>query len=211
MTATPGPGVGQSQSAAVIQDIGKFGKLSYAYAPTTTDKSTTVLSTGTGSSEAFTETNEKSAYEIGFVGNLGVQGLTVDYFTSKQEKLVGKNVKAEGQNIGVRYNTGALTIGAARKKWNDDADSIKVETTEKNYGLAYAVNKDVTLGLLHATAENNVASGTAGIVTQKLTAVQMGYNLGPVALTVGVARNTDLNGVNGQDSDMIMTRLIGAF
>jgi hypothetical protein len=211
MSATPGPGVGQSQTVAVIQDIGKFGKLSYNYAPTTTDKSTTVLSTGSGSSENFTETNEKSAYEIGFVGNLGVQGLTVDYFTSKQNKLATEAVKAEGQNIGVRYNTGALTLGAARKVWNDNASATKIETTEKNYGIAYAVNNNVTLGLLHSTAENNVAGTTSGVETQKLTAVQMGYNLGPVALTVGVARNTDLNGVNGQDSDMIMTRLIGAF
>jgi hypothetical protein len=207
MSATPGPGVGQSQSIAVIQDIGKFGKLAYNYAPTTTDKATATVVTGSGSSEAFTETNEKSAYEISFVGNLGVQGLTVDYFTSKQNSMVGQAVKAEGQNIGVRYNTGALTLGVARKIWNDDAQTTKVETTEKNYGIAYAVNNNVTLGLLHATAETT----TAATETQKLTAIQLGYNLGPVALTVGVARNTDLNGVNGQDSDMIMTRLVGAF
>lgn len=211
MSATPGPGVGQSQSIAVIQDIGKFGKLAYNYAPTITDKSSTTTTSGAGSSEAYTETNEKSAYEISFVGDLGVSGLTVDYFTSKQKQMVGQAIKAEGENIGIRYNTGALTLGVARKIWNDDATTTKVETTEKNYGIAYAVNKELTLGLLHATAKNNVASGTAGVETQKLTAIQMGYNLGPVALTVGVARNTDLNGVNGQDSDMIMTRLIGAF
>jgi len=211
MSATPGPGVGQSQSIAVIQDIGKFGKLAYNYAPTITDKSSTTTTSGAGSSEAYTETNEKSAYEISFVGDLGVSGLTVDYFTSKQKQMVGQAIKAEGENIGIRYNTGALTLGVARKIWNDDATTTKVETTEKNYGIAYAVNKELTLGLLHATAKNNVASGTAGVATQKLTAIQMGYNLGPVALTVGVARNTDLNGVNGQDSDMIMTRLIGAF
>lgn len=207
MNATPGPGVGQSQSIAIIQDIGKFGKLAYAYAPTATDKSSTTTTSGAGSSEAFTETNEKSAYEISFVGDLGVSGLTVDYFTSKQKQMVGQAIKAEGENIGIRYNTGALTLGVARKIWNDDATTTKVETTEKNYGIAYAVNKDVTFGLLHATAKLN----TAGTETQKLTAIQMGYNLGPVALTVGVARNTDLNGTNGQDSDMIMTRLIGAF
>ncbi len=211
MTATPGPGVGQSQSVAVIQDIGKFGKLSYAYAPTATDKSTTTLTTGSGSSEGLSETNEKSAYEVGFVGDLGVKGLTVDYFTSKQKVMSGEAVKAEGQNIGIRYNTGALTFGAARKVWNDNAVATKVETTEKNYGIAYAVDKNITLGLLHSTADNNVASGTSGIQTQKLTAVQLGYNLGPVALTVGVAKNSDLNGVSGQDSDMIMTRLVGAF
>ncbi len=209
MSATPGPGVGQSQSVAVIQDIGKFGKLAYNYAPTTTVR-TDGSTTGSGSSETFTETNEKSAYEISFVGNLGVQGLTVDYFTSKQNQMSGVAVKSEGQNIGVRYNTGALTLGVARKVWNDDG-ATKIETTEKNYGLAYAVNKDLTLGLLHSTADNNIAGTTSGVETQKLTAIQLGYNLGPVALTVGVARNTDLNGVNGQDSDMIMTRLVGAF
>ena len=207
MNATPGPGVGQSQSIAVIQDIGKFGKLAYNYAPTLTDKSTTTVTSGAGSSEAFTETNEKSAYEISFVGNLGVQGLTVDYFTSKQKQMSGVAIQAEGENIGVRYNTGALTFGVARKVWNDDSASPKVEITEKNYGIAYAVNNNVTLGLLHATAETT----TANTETQKLTAIQLGYNLGPVALTVGVARNSDIAGTNGADSDMIMTRLTGAF
>ena len=207
MNATPGPGVGQSQSIAVIQDIGKFGKLAYNYAPTLTDKSATTTTSGAGSSEAFTETNEKSAYEISFVGNLGVQGLTVDYFTSKQKQMSGVAIQAEGENIGVRYNTGALTFGVARKVWNDDSASPKVEITEKNYGIAYAVNNNVTLGLLHATAETT----TANTETQKLTAIQLGYNLGPVALTVGVARNTDIAGTNGADSDMIMTRLTGAF
>jgi hypothetical protein len=204
MSATPGPGVGQSQSVAIIQDIGKFGKLAYNYAPTTTVR-TDGSTTGSGSSETFTETTEEGAYEISFVGNLGVQGLTVDYFTSKQEKMA-EAIKSEGEMIGIRYNTGAITVGAARKIWNDNAATL-IETTEKNYGLAYAVNNNLTLGLLHSTAKLN----TANTETQKLTAIQMGYNLGPVALTVGVARNTDLNGVNGQDSDMIMTRLIGAF
>jgi hypothetical protein len=207
MNATPGPGVGQSQSVAIIQDIGKFGKLAYNYAPTTTDKSSTTTTSGAGSSEAFAESNEKSAYEISFVGNLGVQGLTVDYFTSKQKQMSGSAIKAEGENIGLRYNTGAVTLGVARKIWNDDHASTKTEITEKNYGVAYAVNKDVTLGLLHATAEQN----TSANAKQKLTAIQLGYNLGPVALTVGVAKNSDIGGVNGADSDMIMTRLTGAF
>jgi len=206
LNATPGPGVGQSQSVAVIQDIGKFGKIAYNYAPTLTDKGSSTTTSGAGSSEAFTETNEKSAYELSFVGDLGVSGLTVDYFTSKQKQMSGVAVKAEGENMGVRYNTGALTFGVAKKQWNDDG-STKVEITEKNYGLAYAVDKNITLGLLHATGETS----TAATSKQKLTAVQVGYNLGPVALTVGVARNTDIAGTAGADSDMIMTRLTGAF
>jgi hypothetical protein len=207
MNATPGPGVGQSQSIAILQDVGTFGKLSYAYAPTVGDKvsdSTKQNATGQGSSEALSESNEESAYEVGFVGSLGVKGLTVEGFKSKQEKMAAA-VKAEGENVGLRYSTGPVTLGVAQKKFNDD-DATKIETKEKNYGLAYAVNKDVTVGILHATAEK-----TGQAVKQKLTAIQLGYNLGPVALTVGVAKNDDLNGVAGQDSDMIMTRLVGAF
>jgi hypothetical protein len=130
----------------------------------------------------------------------------LSYFTSKQKQMSGVAVKAEGENMGVRYNTGALTFGVAKKQWNDDG-STKVEITEKNYAIAYAVDKNVTLGLLHATGETS----TAATSKQKLTAVQVGYNLGPVALTVGVARNTDIAGTAGADSDMIMTRLTGAF
>jgi hypothetical protein len=204
MSATPGPGVGQSQSIAILQDVGTFGKLSYAYAPTLTDKVTGTTTTGQSDSEALTETNEESAYEVGFVGSLGVKGLTVEGFKSKQEKMA-EAVKAEGENIGVRYSTGPVTLGVAQKKWNDNA-STKSETKEKNYGLSYAVSKDVTVGILHATAERTAATNK-----QKLTAIQLGYNLGPVALTVGVAKNDDIGGTAGADSDVIMTRLVGAF
>ena len=207
MSATPGPGVGQSQSIAILQDVGKLGKLSYAYAPTVGNQvadSTKQDATGQGSSEALTESNEESAYEVGFVGSLGVTGLTVDAFKSKQ-KAIGTKVKMEGENLGLRYSTGPVTLGVAQKKWNDD-DTTKLEIKEKNYGLSYAVSKDVTVGILHATAEKTAATNK-----QKLTAIQLGYNLGPVALTVGVAKNDDIGGVNGADSDMIMTRLIGAF
>jgi hypothetical protein len=208
LNATPGPAVGQSQSIAILQDVAKFGKLSYAYAPSLTDKTTETgtLATGQSSSEALTETTEESAYEVGFVGSLGVTGLTVEGFKSKQEKMGTNNVKAEGENIGLRYSTGPVTLGVAQKKWNNEAADTKLETKEKNYGLSYAVSKDVTVGILHATGELTNATNK-----QKLTAIQLGYNLGPVALTVGVAKNDDIGGVAGADSDMIMTRLVGAF
>jgi len=99
LSATPGPGVGQSQSIALLQDVGKFGKFSYAYAPSLTDKAAEsgILVTGQSNSEAATEGTEESAYEVGFVGSLGVTGLTVDAFKSKQEKMGTNSVKAEGE------------------------------------------------------------------------------------------------------------------
>jgi hypothetical protein len=206
---TAGPGVGQSQSIALLQKLGDIGTFSYNYAPTLTDKSSTTSTTGAGSSENLAETLEKSGYEVGFTGSLGVKGLDVAYFQSKQEKLTGEAVEAEGQYMGARYNMGAITAGVAQKKYNDNAATTKIEVKEKHYGVSYAVNKDVSAMVLHATAE---ASDTATRPNkQKVTSLQLGYNLGPVGLTVGVAKNTDIGGIAGQDSDMFFTRLIGAF
>ena len=208
---TAGPGVGASQSVAVLQKLGNIGTFSYNYAPTLTDQSATTTTTGAGSSETFSENNEKSAYEIGFTGSLGVAGLDVAAFKSKQKQKTGNLVQAEGEYLGLRYNMGNVTAGVARKVYNDDADTVanKSERTEKHYGLAYAVDKNFSVQILHATAENSLK--TTSVVDQKTTGISIGYNLGPVALVAGVAQNEDIGGVRGQDSDVFYTRLIGAF
>jgi len=41
--------------------------------------------------------------------------------------------------------------------------------------------------------------------------IQVGYNLGPVALVAAFAKNEDIGGVAGNDSDVFMTRLLTAF
>ena len=208
---TAGPGVGASQSVAVLQKIGNIGTFSYNYAPTLTDQAATPTTTGAASSETFAETNEKSAYEIGFTGSLGVAGLDVAAFKSKQKQKTGNLVQAEGEYLGLRYNMGQVTAGVARKVYNDDVAAVadKSERTEKHYGLAYAVNKDFSVQILHATAENSLK--TTSVVDQKTTGISIGYNLGPVALVAGVAQNDNIGGVRGQDSDVFYTRLIGAF
>ena len=208
---TAGPGVGASQSVAVLQKVGNIGTFSYNYAPTMTDKASTPTTTGAGSSETFTETNEESGYEVGFTGSLGVAGLDVAGFKSKQKQIAGALVKAEGEYIGVRYNMGNITAGVARKVYNDDAATVaaKQEITEKHYGLAYAVNKDFSVQILHATGENSLK--TTAVTDQKTTGISIGYNLGPVALVAGIAQNENIGGVSGQDSDVFYTKLTGAF
>jgi len=47
--------------------------------------------------------------------------------------------------------------------------------------------------------------------TQKLKAINIGYNLGPVALAAAYAKNDDAQGATGADDKQFMLRLIGAF
>jgi hypothetical protein len=80
------------------------------------------------------------------------------------------------------------------------------EHKEKHYGAAYAVNQQMTVGLLYAKAE---VAGSS--VETKLKGINIGYNLGPVNATVGYAQTSDVNGTAGNDVNVGMIRLIGAF
>ena len=123
---TAGVGTGASQSVAILQKVGNFGTVSYNYAPTTTNQVTTTTTSGVGNSESFTETDEESSYEVGFTGSLGVAGLDVAAFKSKQKQKTGNLVQAEGEYIGLRYNMGNVTAGVARKVYNELTQLTKI-------------------------------------------------------------------------------------
>ena len=208
---TGGPGVGASQSIAIIQDVGTFGKFSYAYAPTLTDSSTTTITTGAGGDASLAESDEESAYEVGFVGDLGVKGLNIAMFKSEQKAKPGQPVKSEGQYLGASYTTGAITAGVTRREYFNDetTTAAKKELKETHYGLTYAVNPAVSVNAVYGKVD--ASDKAARPNDQKIKMVQVGYNLGPVALVVAVAKNEDIGGVAGNDSDVIMTRLLTAF
>ena len=200
-TQNPGPAVGQQYSMAIIQNT-PVGNFIYNYAPS--------AGATAAASENAAENDNESGYEYGFDGNLGINGLHAYYLKSEEKTQVGKTVKAEALNWGAKYNMGQVTVGYTQKEYNV-ASSSKNEITEKHYGAAYAVNNNLSIGLLYAKADSSGAGAVNGSVTEKTKAIQVGYNLGPVSLTAAAAKNSDTGGVAGQDQDVVMLRLIGAF
>ena len=216
-----GPAVSQQYGIALLQNT-PVGRFSYNYVPNNAAPAAGTVSatsgtgvvlvnaneTGTASSEAVNP-NTTSAYEYGFVGNLTVNGLQVHYFKAKNDDFasVWANgaVSAESKNYGVRYNFGQFSLGANKKVYNSEAATL-TETTETAYAAAYAVNKDLSIGVIKAKADRN----TSGI-DQNVKGINLGYNLGPVALAAGYAKTTDALGTAGADNDVFMIRLLGAF
>jgi len=210
----PGANPGQQFGAAIVQKT-PVGSFSYLYVPN--NGSNNDQNAGTtpalGGSEDVVN-NTTAAYEYGFLGDFGVKGLQVHYFkNANNDFLTSTNtVKAEAKNYGIKYNFGEITVGANKKVHQQETTTTNVtngtlsEVTEKAYAAAYAVNKDVTVGLLYgkATRDNNA-------VDQKIKAINIGYALGPVDLSVGYAQNTDQGGVAGADSDHVIARFIGKF
>ena len=215
-----GAAPGQHFGAAVLQKT-PFGTFSYNYAPNI-GSGTASDTASVGSSES-PNPNTTSAYEVGFMGDLSVKGLTVHYFQNKADDVVtaSNEVKAEAKNYGAKYNFGQVTVGVNKKVHQaETTNALKASTqaggtttsistaehTEKAIAAAYAVNKDLTVGLLYAKAEQN---GMA--VEQKVKAINVGYALGPIAIDVGYGKNTDGGGVAGNDSDHFIARMITNF
>ena len=197
-----GAAPGQNFGAAIIQAT-PFGNFSYNFVPQNGAQA--------ASEDVIRET--KGAYEYGFAGNLGVKGLNTYYFANKETDTVTSSVvKAEAKSWGANYNMGQLTAGYADKKYNA-AGTAKAEITEKHYGIAYAATPTLTVGVNYAKADISAGAltSTSSTGTQKVKAVQLGYALGPVDLTAAIAKNTDVLGVEGNDSTVSMVRLIGKF
>ena len=210
-----GAAPGQHFGAAVLQKT-PYGTFSYNYAPN--------IGSGTANTDASVASSETvnpnttSAYEAGFMGDLGVKGLTVHFFKNKADDVITatNTVSAEAKNYGAKYNFGQVTVGVNQKvhqaettaalKASTVAGTSTSEHTEKAIAAAFAVNKDLSIGLLYAKAEQD---GVA--IDQKIKAINVGYSLGPIALDVGYGKNKDGNGIAGNDSDHFIARMITNF
>ena len=226
-----GPAASQQYGIALLQST-PVGRFSYNFVPnnaksstaaansqglasttgTTLSDRTTVVdadTVGTAASENVNP-NTTTAYEYGFVGNLTVNGLQVHYFKSKNNDFTQAwnttAVSAEAKNYGVRYNFGQFSLGANKKVYNGEAATL-TETTETAFAAAYAINNNLSIGVIKAEADRN----TAETADQTVKGINLGYNLGPVALAAGYAKTSDALGKAGADNDVFMIRLLGAF
>jgi hypothetical protein len=208
----------ESIGLGIIQKT-PVGSFSYFYVPTNgvngaNDDLDGIIDAGQGTTA---NTDRASAYEIGFVGNLGVKGLNVHAFKNKEKSNVGSVNEAtglDGTNYGVSYNMGQFTVGVDKKKSTgiySTADS-NAERDQMTYGLAFAITPTLTLGASYA--KNDISGATAATSannTEKAKLVSLGYNLGPVVAEIQYGTFEDLKGIAGADSDVVYARFITKF
>ena len=162
-----------------------------------------------GTSESYNGIQGKSAYELGFTGDLGVKGLNVIAFKNTEDKRDAQAAKREATNLGANYNFGSLTVAYNQKDHKGSGSlSTTVDVTEKQYAIAYAVNPALTVAI-----RQDKASGGATTETAKINSLQLGYNLGPVALIAGVANVSNVQGSTSvlEDARVGFVQLRGAF
>jgi hypothetical protein len=154
-----------------------------------------------------------SAYEIGLVGAdaFGMKGLGFRAFKNKEDSQTSAVADLEGDHYGISYRTGPFGVGIEKYKQNrvDATATTSGDKKSLQYGATYAVDKNLSVGLVRA--DTKIA--TAGTKEEKITSAQIGYNLGPVALAAAVSKVTDRGNpaVDGTDSKEIQFRVTTAF
>jgi len=202
----------ESAGIGIIQrNVAGFNLGAY-YAPTTGDHGG--YDTGTANSPYATPRN--SSYELTAIGAdaFGVKGLSVALQYNKEDKQLTTNIgDTKSKWAGIGYNAGTFALGYDRII-NTKQDAVSSSATEDKvhrYGITFAATKDITLGLNQYKTERTVhSSGTDGD-KEKSTAVQVGYNLGPVSAIANISRTENIGFANGADADMITLRLATKF
>jgi len=193
-------GAQEGFGVGLVQEVGTFGTVRYIYQP---DSSGTASALGDIGGSVTSGSSTNSLYDISFRGSLGVTGLEVLYSQNKQDgQGTDKDIKFDSQ--GIKYTFGQFTGAFQRADGTINTNGTTVKS--KEYGLAYAVTKDLTLGLTQIKSkQSNLAPD------EKIKGITIGYSLGPVALGIIAADIDDAAGVAGQDGKSIHLSLGATF
>ena len=218
-----GTTVAESFGVGIVQNVGKLGKVSYLYVPNHTaqgaqsGKNSVLQAAGVVADDGdavLGSDDLPNAYEVGFIGDLGVKGLTVKAFTNvegKKKDATGTAAidKTKGQTLGIRYNYDVFTVGVNQMKQKVGttvATTNNLETKQMEYGLGFAVNKELSVGLYMNKAKKEGAA-----TDEKTQSVAVGYSLGPVALSAQYGNVDNMGGVADKDANVLFMSLTTAF
>jgi hypothetical protein len=159
----------------IIQDLG-IAKASYFYAPSGTN---TPLANDGGAATLALSGPLNSFHEATLRGNFGVKGLDaglVYNVIDSDETTSGANNDVSNYLVSLKYTLpNGLAVAGEQSEQETKAG---VNTKTRALGIGYAVTKDVTVGYQIAKTDSSVVASTQ----EKIQGINIGYNLGPVAL-----------------------------
>jgi hypothetical protein len=177
----------EAMAIGIVQNIPGTGiNLSALYAPQGGSIGGSDQNPGNG--------GRNSSYEIGLVGTdaFGVKGSKIHFFKNKEDSSTAGASDLDGTTYGVGYNFGQFALGVDVHKTNRSNTTGTVDADMKNtmFSATFAATKDITLGAVY---NKNDITGAAE--DEKIKAVQVGYNLGPVVITAEYADIENIKGV----------------
>ena len=192
-TNTMGANPKESIGFGIVQGIPAAGLTASAwYAPNNGDFGLRDQGNANGSVNGI----RNSAYELGLTGAnvAGVKGLSLRYFYNKEDSNAASIADLKGKSYGAAYQTGPFGLGYEKHTQNRTSGTATADQDldVKTYGLTYAASPNVTLGLVQIKTD---VTGQANAGNkEKITSLQLGYNLGPVAVVAAYSKGENVQG-----------------
>jgi predicted porin len=162
-----------------------------------------------------------TAYELGFMGALGVPGLMTSAWynhsdlNNTKDGTKGYFGKMDGYKANVSYVIGSTGLTAAAEYALSDIPSASASPTSagrvkaQSVGLSYAITKDFTVAGTYAQSalSDGPNGGTAATTLgssksdEKIKVVSAGYSLGAVAIKGQYRESTNLGGTKNSPSE----------
>lgn len=152
-----------SWNIELAQKLDESGTVYLVYVPRINDAG--------GNNDNIDGSSDGTQLDFIYSGNAGIDGLNLQIGYSKADAPSSTLQDQKVTQLGAAYNFGKFAIGYQQAEI-DQADST--EDKQKEYGLTYSVNDNLTFGFVAATTDDNSAEN------EEIRAVQLGYNLGPV-------------------------------
>jgi len=190
----------QAYGVGVIQTIPNIGKISVNYTPDRTNglANGDTLSVNTTNNLSTQYDVGNSAYEIGFVGDLGVKGLQVQTFMNKSDSGIAGAADLKGEMYGARYNFGQITV-AAQRGVSKSAAAAPITIESDSFGVAYAVTPALSVGLSYGKTDKTLTTAD-----ETIKQLSVGYNLGAVTVGASYAQVDNLGNIAAVDGDSIV-------
>ena len=195
----------ESIGAGIVQTLAPGVTASVWYAPNARNEGTANDGTAITASNDSSNANGNGVYEIGLrAKNIGNSGLDVEAWNSSRQKGVSDTSDETGRALSLNYTKGAFGVGAALIK-NKSATSVEKDI--KLGHLTYAMSKDLSASLVYGVVD--LQNGTAD---EKLTGIQIGYNLGPIGVGLAVTKQENIGAlIAGGDVDMAVIKVGAKF
>ena len=188
----------------LIQEVGTLGAIRVTYQPDTSGSGSAQADTGGDLNSGATVTSNTNL-DYAFRGGLGVKGLDIHLSRTKQDGTgTDRDLKFHAE--GIKYTLGDFT-GAYHQVKGDYAAAATSTAKSKEYGLAYTVNKDLSVGLVMINTKDNTASS----VEEKIKGINIGYSLGPILLQTVAGKIEGAGNTTGQDGKAIQLTLGATF
>jgi hypothetical protein len=186
----------------LIQEVGNLGAVRVTYQPDVSASGSAQADTG-GDLNSGATTTSNANLDYAFRGSLGVKGLDIHLSRTVQDGTgADRDIKFHAE--GIKYTMGPIT-GAYHQVKGDYSTTATAKS--KEYGLAYTVNKDLSVGLVMINTKDNTASA----VEEKIKGINIGYSLGPILLQTVAGKIEGAGNTTGQDGKAIQLTLGATF